>query len=329
VDLKKYHELLEESFSGFTKSLPATPANLYDPIRYTISAGGKRMRPLLTLMGTGLFSENVSSSLHAAIGIELFHNFTLLHDDIMDNASLRRGNPSVHAKWNSNIAILSGDALYTEAMRQIGMSPRDVLPNVLDVFTKTALNVCEGQQFDMDFETQPNVSIAEYLKMIELKTAVLLGASLEIGALCGGSGKNEAEKLFEFGKQVGIAFQLQDDILDVYGDSTKFGKKVGGDIVANKKTFLLLKAFELANKYQQEELHNWIMVSANDSDSHRDEKISGVKNLYNVLEVKKFAEDEMHFHYQKGIAALESVKADAKKKSVLKKFTDELMVREN
>jgi geranylgeranyl diphosphate synthase type II len=243
----------------------------------------------------------------------------------MDNAPIRRGNPSVHAKWNSNIAILSGDALYTEAIRQVGMSPRDVLPHVLEVFTQTALGVCEGQQFDMDFETAQKVSIAEYLKMIELKTAVLLGASLEIGALCGGAGINEAEKLYEFGRHVGIAFQLQDDILDVYGDQNKFGKKVGGDIVANKKTYLLLKAFECANKYQQEELHNWMMVTSKDST----EKINGVKALYDLLGVKKLAEDEMHLHYKAGIAALESVRADENKKSVLKKFTDELMVREH
>lgn len=282
------------------------------------------MRPLLTLMGAGLYSENVSNALHAAVGLELFHNFTLLHDDIMDNAPLRRGNPTVHAKWNSNIAILSGDALYTEAMRQIGMSPRDVLAQVLDVFTRTALGVCEGQQYDMDFETTAKVSIAEYLKMIELKTAVLLGASLEIGALCGGAGKNEAQKLYEFGRHVGIAFQLQDDILDVYGDENKFGKKSGGDIVANKKTYLLLKAFECANSYQQEELNNWLMVMSKDAS----EKVAGVKALYDVLGVRKLAEAEMHLHYKAGIDSLQSVRADAKKIAVLKKFTDDLMVRE-
>jgi geranylgeranyl diphosphate synthase type II len=325
VNPATYQQLLDESFAGFSKSLPASPANLYEPIRYILSAGGKRMRPLLTLMGAGLYSENVSNALHAAIGIELFHNFTLLHDDIMDNAPIRRGNPSVHAKWNANIAILSGDALYTEAIRQVGMSPRDVLPQVLDVFTKTALNVCEGQQYDMDFETTAKVSIAEYLKMIELKTAVLLGASLEIGALCGGSGKNEAKKLYEFGRHVGIAFQLQDDILDVFGDENKFGKKSGGDIVANKKTYLLLKAFECATNYQQEELNNWLMVSAADAT----EKVAGVKALYDVLGVKKMAEEEMHLHYKAGIAALESIRVDEKKKNILKKFTDDLMVREH
>ena len=322
---EKYHRLLADSFSEFSAALPAQPEGLYEPIRYTLSLGGKRMRPLLTLMGAGLFKEDVHCALHAAKGIELFHNFTLLHDDIMDNAPIRRGKPSVHAKWNSNIAILSGDAMYTEAFRQLAMSPENVLRNVLDVFTKTALEVCEGQQLDMDFETQAKVSIADYLRMIELKTAVLLAASLEIGAICAGAGKEEAKKLYEFGKHVGIAFQLQDDILDVYGDADKFGKQVGGDIVANKKTYLLLKAYELSNKYQQEELLQWSQAGVKDAK----EKIEAVKDLYDVLGVKEYAEKEMHKHYAAGIAALESVRADEAKKAVPKKFTDDLMVREN
>ena len=283
------------------------------------------MRPLLTLMGAGLFTDDVNCALPAAKGIELFHNFTLLHDDIMDNAPLRRGKASVHAKWNSNIAILSGDAMYTEAFRQLALSPKNVLPEVLDVFTKTALEVCEGQQLDMDFEKQSKVSIADYLRMIELKTAVLLAASLEIGAICAEAEKEESKKLYEFGKHVGIAFQLQDDILDVYGDADKFGKQVGGDIVANKKTFLLLKAFESANKYQQEELLQWSQAGVKDAK----EKVEAVKALYDVLHVKAAAEKEMHRHYEIGIAALASVKADEGKKSVLKDFTDVLMVREH
>jgi geranylgeranyl diphosphate synthase type II len=325
LDLKKYQQLLEESFSGFSNSLPENPAGLYDPIKYTIAIGGKRMRPMMTLIGAGLFCEDVKCALPAAIGVELFHNFTLLHDDIMDNAPLRRGKPSVHAKWNSNIAILSGDAMYTEAIRQLAMSPATILPEILDIFTQTALKVCEGQQFDMDFEKLPEVSIADYLNMIELKTAVLLAASFEMGAICGGAEKTEAKKLYEFGKHVGIAFQLQDDILDVYGDADKFGKKVGGDIVANKKTYLLLKAFELANKYQQEELQNWSLVNEKDAAA----KIDGVKTIYDLLGVKELAEQEMHRHYKIGIEALESVKADATKKKVLKDFTDDLMVREH
>ncbi len=275
-------------------------------------------------MGAGLFREDVRCALSAAKGIELFHNFTLLHDDIMDNAPLRRGKPSVHFKWNSNIAILSGDAMNTEAMRQLAMSPKDVLPEVLDIFTKTALQVCEGQQLDMDFEKLPEVSIADYLNMIELKTAVLLAASLEIGAICVWANKVDAKKLYEFGKHVGIAFQLQDDILDVYGDSTKFGKKVGGDIVANKKTYLLLKAFELASENQKEELKHWSLASEN----NEIEKIKSVKMLYDMLGVKQYAEEEMHRLYQTGIAALESVEANSVKKSILKNFTDGLMVRD-
>ncbi len=319
-----YLKLLDESFIEFSNSLPAEPKNLYEPIRYTLLHGGKRMRPLLTLMGAGLFKEDVSCALPAAMGIELFHNFTLLHDDIMDNAPLRRGNPSVFAKWNSNIAILSGDAMYTEAFRQLALSPKNVLPEVLNVFTKTALEVCEGQQLDMDFETQSKVSISDYLRMIELKTAVLLAASLEIGAICGGATTVEAEKLYQFGLHVGLAFQLQDDILDVYGDADVFGKQMGGDIVANKKTYLLLKAFESANKYQQEELQQWSLAGAKDAK----EKVDAVKALYDILNVKSKAEAEMQRHYDIGIAALESVKANETNKKILKEFTDALMVRE-
>lgn len=324
MNLNDYQRLIEDSFADFSKSLPASPANLYDPVRYTLSHSGKRMRPLLTLIGAGLFSENVKRALPAACGIELFHNFTLLHDDIMDNAPLRRGQPSVYAKWNHNIAILSGDAMYTEAFRQLAQSPKEVLPEVLEIFTRTALEVCEGQQYDMDFETQNNVSISGYLRMIELKTAVLLAASLQMGALCGGATKEEAEKLYAFGKHVGIAFQLQDDILDVFGEAGKFGKTVGGDIVANKKTFLLLKAFELANRYQKEELQNWLQADASDAKA----KVEAVKSIYDQLGVRKAAEEEMTKQYEKGIAALQNVNADETKKKVLKDFADGLMVRE-
>lgn len=325
MSLKNYHRLIEEAFGAFGKSLPETPSNLYDPIRYTLSLSGKRMRPLLTLIGCGIFSEEVKAALPAATGVELFHNFTLLHDDIMDNAPLRRGQPSVFAKWNQNIAILSGDAMYTEAFRLMAQSPKEVLPEVLEIFTRTALEVCEGQQFDMDFETRSNVSIPDYLHMIELKTAVLLAASLQIGALCGGASKADAEKLYAFGKHVGIAFQLQDDILDVFGEADKFGKTVGGDIVANKKTFLLLKAFELANSYQKEALQNWLLVPATEAQA----KVDGVKSLYNELGIRKTAEAEMMHQYKKGIAALEAVNGNEERKKELNDFADSLMVREH
>ncbi len=283
------------------------------------------MRPLLTLMGAGVFSEDVRSSVHAAVGIELFHNFTLLHDDIMDNAPLRRGKETVYAKWNSNIAILSGDAMYTEAFRQIALSPAHILPHILDVFTRTALEVCEGQQMDMDFETRSDVSIPEYIRMIELKTAVLLACSLEIGALCGGAYATEAHKLYEFGKHVGIAFQLQDDILDVYGDPEKFGKQIGGDIVSNKKTFLLISALQKADAYSKEALLNWMQINDGKDTA---QKVKAVTAIYDQLAIRKLAENEMYAHYEMGIAALESMHIDNAKKDLLKGFTDTLMVRE-
>lgn len=323
MNIRQYQQLIEEALGEFTRSLPAKPANLYEPIRYTLALGGKRMRPLLTLMGAGLFSDDVRNALPAAKAIELFHNFTLLHDDIMDQAPLRRGQPSVHVKWNTSIAILSGDVMYTEAFRQAALSPKTLLPEVLGIFTQTALEVCEGQQHDVDFESQEDVRISDYMEMIRLKTAVLLAASLQIGALCGNASAEEAKRLYDFGVHVGIAFQLQDDILDVFADSEKFGKTTGGDIVSNKKTYLLLKAFELANRYQKEELQHWLLLPA----SQAKEKVEGVKALYDQLGVRKAAEEEMEKQYANGIAALETVNAGPERKAVLKQFADELMVR--
>lgn len=325
VTIQHYQELIASEIQRFSESLPKEPLRLYEPLRYTMALGGKRMRPLLTLMGAGTFAEDVRPALHAAVGIELFHNFTLLHDDIMDNAPLRRGKQTVFAKWNPNVAILSGDAMYTEAFRQMALSPPHILPHVLDVFTRTALEVCEGQQLDMDFETRDQVSIPEYIRMIELKTAVLLAGALEIGALCGGAYATEAHKLYEFGKHVGIAFQLQDDILDVYGDPEKFGKQVGGDIVSNKKTFLLISALNKADAYSREALQNWLQATTADAT----EKVKAVTAIYDQLGIRAHAETEMWKHYEIGIAALESMQADAAKKELLKKFTDGLMVRES
>lgn len=324
MNIQHYQELINEELSLFVERLPATPTRLYEPMRYTISLGGKRMRPVLTLMGAGLFTDDVRSAVHAAIGIELFHNFTLLHDDIMDNAPLRRGKETVFAKWNSNVAILSGDAMYTEAFRQVALSPAHILPHVLDVFTRTALEVCEGQQMDMNFESQDIVSIPDYIRMIELKTAVLLAGALEIGALCGGADATEAHKLYEFGKHIGIAFQLQDDILDVYGDPEKFGKQVGGDIVANKKTFLLISALEIADAENKNALNKWLKVQGSGSTG----KVKAVTSIYDALNIRGVAEKEMWSHYEMGIAALNSMQIDEVKKEKVKKFADSLMVRE-
>jgi len=329
VNIQQYQELITAELQRFSDSLPKEPSRLYEPMRYTLTLGGKRMRPLLALMGAGMFTDDVRAAVPAAIGIELFHNFTLLHDDIMDNAPLRRGKETVYAKWNSNIAILSGDAMYTEAFRQMALSPPHILPHVLDVFTRTALEVCEGQQMDMDFETRTKVSIPEYIRMIELKTAVLLAGALEIGALCGGAYATEAHKLYEFGKHVGIAFQLQDDILDVYGDPEKFGKQVGGDIVSNKKTFLLISALDKADAYSKESLMNWMQAPPDSARDDNAEKVNAVTAIYDQLGIRTLAETEMRKHYETGIAALNSMQVDGAKKEQLKKFTDHLMVRES
>ncbi|GAB4148858.1 MAG: polyprenyl synthetase family protein [Bacteroidia bacterium] len=324
MNIQLYQEIVSAETEKFSKSIPHQPFGLYEPVRYTLSLGGKRMRPLLTLMGAGLFSEDVTPAIPAAMGIELFHNFTLLHDDIMDNAPLRRGKPTVHARWNPNTAILSGDAMFAQAIREVSKSPHNILPRVLDIFTRTALEVCEGQQLDMDFEQLPKVSIPQYIRMIELKTAVLLAGALEIGALCGGAYSTEAHKLYEFGRHVGIAFQLQDDILDVYGSPEKFGKQVGGDIVSNKKTFLLISALERADRYSLENLQNWIFAPQFEAE----EKVSAVKEIYDRLNIRALAETEMMRHYNKGLEYLASIEADDEKKKTLKAFTDHLMIRE-
>lgn len=320
-DIQKH---IREALQQFSADLPATPANLYDPIRYTLELGGKHMRPQLALMACSIFSKTVEPAVSPAVGLELFHNFTLLHDDIMDNAPLRRSRPTVHAKWNRSIAILSGDALMVEAYRYLGKAPASVFGRVMEIFGTTALEVCEGQQLDMDYETQSRVSIADYLRMIELKTAVLPAACLQIGALCGGAGEADAKKLYEFGRHLGIVFQLQDDVLDVYADAEKFGKQTGGDIISNKKTFLLLKAFELANRYQSEELQNWLLVPASEST----EKVHGVKAVYDSLGVLDFARDEMKQQYAEGLKNLDSVSGDEEAIAALRDFADQLMVRD-
>jgi geranylgeranyl diphosphate synthase type II len=324
VNIQHYQELIAAELERFVSGLPKEPSRLYEPLSYTLAHGGKRMRPLLALIGAGMFTDDVRTALPAATGIELFHNFTLLHDDIMDNAPLRRGRETVYSKWNANIAILSGDAMYTEAFRRMALSPPHILPHVLEVFTRTALEVCEGQQFDMDFESRAHVSIPEYIRMIELKTAVLLAASLEIGALCGGAYATEAHKLYEFGKHIGIAFQLQDDILDVYGDPEKFGKQVGGDIVSNKKTFLLISALEKSDAYSKEALLNWMQADGDSSS----EKVKAVTAIYDQLGIRALAEKEMQNHYDVAITALESMQVDEGKKEMLRSFAEALMTRE-
>jgi geranylgeranyl diphosphate synthase type II len=306
-----------------TLELPSEPKLLYEPVSYTLSNGGKRMRPLLVLMGCKVFSEDISQAIHPAIGIEVFHNFTLLHDDIMDNAPIRRGKPSVHTKWNSNIAILSGDAMMILAYQELCKTDSSVLSQVLEVFNKIALEVCEGQQLDMDFETSENVSIADYVNMIRLKTAVVLGGGLKVGAIIGKADAEQANLLYQFGLNTGIAFQLQDDILDIYGESQKVGKQKGGDIISSKKTFLLLKALELAEGEQSKDLRKWLKSDA------ETEKVNAVTEIYDQLGIRKLAEERMWQYYNEGISNLNQVRGNDVWIDMLRAFSHNLMHRES
>jgi len=306
-------------------SYPAYPADLYEPISYILSIGGKRMRPALLLLACDLFGGDVEKAIEPALAIEVFHNFTLMHDDIMDEAPLRRGKATVHEKWNANVAILSGDAMMVEANRLMMKVDDSILRRVLDVFNDTATGVCEGQQIDMSFEQRNDVSIEEYINMIRLKTAVLLGGTLKIGSIIGGATSTDADLIDAFGVNLGIAFQLQDDILDVYGDPEKFGKQVGGDIISNKKTYLLLKALELANPSQKAELKQWLSVSLSDPK----EKVAAVTEIYNQLQVRRYAEEAMQGYADKAFAALDSINQPEGHKQYLRDFADGLMVREN
>lgn len=319
-----FHKKIEDGLTSFCKELPNTPGELYQPITYTLSLGGKRIRPLLVLLGCDLFEGNTDNALPAALAIEVFHNFTLLHDDLMDLAPLRRNQPTVYKKWNNNIAILAGDAMFVKAYQLLAQCNTNKLAEILEIFSQTALGVCEGQQFDMNYESENSISIADYIKMIELKTAVLLAGGLQIGAILGNAPLENASNLYEFGKNIGIAFQLQDDILDVYGNPEKFGKQIGGDIISNKKTFLLLKAFELANKEQKETLNNQIKATVFSAE----EKINIVTGIYDQLNIREIAKQEMKNFFEKGIQYFDLVEANPSKKEKLKVLVNNLMERE-
>ena len=304
--------------------LPNEPKGLYDPIRYIISLGGKRIRPLLVLMATELFGSDAEESIHAALAIEIFHNFTLVHDDIMDNAPLRRGKPTVHEKWNVNTAILSGDVMMVESNKQLAKVNARCLKQVLDTFNATAQGVCEGQQLDMEFENRSDVTIEKYLNMIRLKTAVLLGGALKLGAIIAGAPEKDADLIYQFGENIGIAFQLHDDILDVYADPEKFGKQVGGDIIANKKTFLLLKARELAEGDDKKKLEKWLKTR----DANVTEKLNQVKQVYDNLEIEKIAKEQMDFYLQKALNVFKEVNVSKERKANLLILTNQLITRD-
>ena len=279
------------------------PKNLYAPIKYVLSLGGKRIRPLSALMACELFSGDVQRALKPALALEVFHNFTLLHDDIMDRAEVRRGKPCVHVKWDDSTAILSGDAMLIKSYQLLEQCDPAILPQLLPLFSRTAAEVCEGQQYDMDFEGRVDVSVAEYIEMIRLKTAVLLAASLKVGAICGGAGELDAQALYEFGIGIGIAFQLKDDLLDVYGDTKDFGKEIGGDICCNKKTFLLISAMQKAEGDDKEELMKWITAK----EFNRGEKVAAVTEIYDKLHLRSLTEMKMQEYYEQAIEALRRV----------------------
>ncbi|MCU4175864.1 polyprenyl synthetase family protein [Carboxylicivirga sp. N1Y90] len=316
-----FQKKVEENINS--QQFVSKPEGLYKPIEYVMELGGKRIRPTMCLAACYLFSDDVDKAIEAGLGLEVFHNFTLLHDDVMDNADVRRNRETVHVKWDENTAILSGDAMLIKAYQYIANVDGKVLKEVLDLFSKTAMEVCEGQQYDMEFESRSDVMVEEYLNMIRLKTAVLLAASLKTGAIIGGADPECANNLYEFGENIGLAFQLQDDFLDVYGDEKTFGKAIGGDIVANKKTFLLINALQLASGSLQENLQTWISLDT----FNREEKVEALRNIYNELKVDDLAKEKMAWYFDKAIAALNKVKGKESMKAELNQFAMNLIER--
>lgn len=314
-------EVIENAVQNI--SYPSYPNALYQPIRYIMSLGGKRIRPVLTLMAADLFEGDIHQAMPAALAIETFHNFTLIHDDIMDNAPLRRGQQTVHEKWGTNNAILSGDVMMVEANKHLTMLSSNVIKDALTTFNTTAQGVCEGQQLDMEFESQEAVSIGEYINMIRLKTAVLVGGAMKLGAQVAGASLAEAEQLYKFGENLGIAFQLQDDILDVYGDPLKFGKQVGGDIIANKKTLLLLKLKELAS---EEDL---LALNIQQINTDHTDKIKHTTSLYDDYDIRTLASVEMKKYSDMAFTALGDLKVADDRKVELYKLAAQLMSRDH
>ncbi len=301
------------------------PSELYSPISYTLALGGKRIRPALMLMAYNLYCEEVDNIMPSAIGLETYHNFTLLHDDLMDRADVRRGQPTVHKKWGDNTAILSGDAMLILAYKEMCKTRSPFLTQALDTFTEATLGVCEGQQYDMEFEKRNDVREEEYMEMIRLKTSLLLACALKIGAQLAGATDEDATNLYNFGEKMGLAFQLQDDLLDVYGDPAVFGKKIGGDILCNKKTFMLINALNMCNEEQKARLTSWIEAT----EYIPEEKITAVTQIYNEVGIKTFCEKKIESLFAESLASLENVKVSEEKKEPLKAFAFNLMGRKH
>lgn len=311
--------------NDFLAQLPyeRKPKSLYEPVEYVLSIGGKRIRPVLTLMGYNLWKEDPERILMPAVGLETYHNYTLLHDDLMDNADMRRGYPTVHRKWDANKAILSGDSMLVLAYQRMQQVPADKLPAVLELFTETALEIGEGQEYDMTFETRNDVTENEYIEMIRLKTSVLLACALKTGALLADAPQEDADRLYRVGEQVGLAFQLQDDLLDVYGDPKVFGKAIGGDITSNKKTYMLINAYNRANDEQRKELEHWIGAK----EFNRQEKVAAVTRLYDKIGIRQLCEDKINYYFQQASQTLSEVNVTDERKAQLRQYMDELLHR--
>lgn len=317
-------ELLKE-VNNFIEQLPydRQPSSLYDPIKYVLSLGGKRIRPVLMMLAYNLYRENPESILMPAVALETYHNYTLLHDDLMDNADVRRGQPTVHRRWDSNKAILSGDSMLVLAYQRMAQVPADKLSEVLNLFTVTALEIGEGQEYDMSFETRNDVTEDEYIEMIRLKTSVLLACAVKIGALLADAPADDVDNLYKFGEQLGLAFQLQDDLLDVYGDAKVFGKAIGGDITSNKKTYMLINAFNRANDEQRAELQHWVDAR----DFNRQEKVSAVTRLYDEIGIRQLCEAKINYYFDECRKYLAKVNVSDERKKMLLEYTDEMMKR--
>ena len=301
------------------------PASLYAPIKYVLSLGGKRVRPVLMLMAYNLWKEDPERIMLQAIGLETYHNFTLLHDDLMDNADMRRGHETVHKKWNANQAILSGDTMLLQAFERIEACEVDKVKDVFATFMQTTYEIGEGQQLDVEFETRNDVTEDEYIEMIRLKTSVLLACAVKIGAILAGASKEDADNLYKFGEQIGLAFQLQDDLLDVYGDPKVFGKNIGGDITSNKKTYMLINAVNRADASQREELMRWIDAKT----FERNEKVAAVTRLYDEIGIRQLCEEKMEACYQLGLQHLAKVSVSDERKAILKSYAAAMMKRQS
>ena len=322
--MKNAHEILKQ-VNDFLASLPyeRKPKSLYEPVEYVLSLGGKRIRPVLMLMGYNLWRQHPEDILMPAIGLETYHNYTLLHDDLMDNADVRRGHQTVHRRWDANKAILSGDSMLVLAYQRMQQCDSRHLEAVLNVFTETALEIGEGQEYDMTFETRNDVTEDEYIEMIRLKTSVLLACAVKIGAILADASDEDIKNLYKFGEQLGLAFQLQDDLLDVYGDPAVFGKAIGGDITSNKKTYMLINAINRATPAQREELMRWIAAV----DFNREEKVQAVTALYDQIGIRQLCEQKINFYFDECRKYLAKVSVSDERKQMLLDYTDEMMKR--